>query len=603
MKSSICNYKIYEPDLEMLRRLVQEKQIEECIVYGAGSNGEYFAKCLIAMNVNIKCFIDVQAETKPFFLGKEVFKPENIKNVYCGEYVLVSPNIFSSIIDYIKSIGIKDDKILLPFYVREEVAVDYGYYLDKPSDNIEYCFEDIKCPTVTITSIIYNTPEYLFRRAIESILKQSFRNFYYVIIINGATDNSKGIALEYEKKDSRIKVITLDKNYKWTDKELLSEVANNLKGDYWCQLDGDDYYAEEFLKITVGSGENNKADMVAVRTMAIAADKDFDLMKGNASFDGKDKYWFYHGNPACHAFSQNNIMKEFASGRISGTWWGKLWSMSVVKSYFEYLLDLSDDDRGCFFRLDTAMTYKMLTLCNRVYFSDKVLHFQSYSPGRTTYSKAPVEWLMSLWFVYKDLRDRFFCWYDYDTALKYVRKFLNIFTKWMFARKDILKDIDESPYASIVFENLKELYDDKYFMESVIKRSFEGDVYKSFYQDLINAVGEEDIPEVSNDYLNANTQYRRVIGYGALGNNSFELMSRLRNTRFFPTELWDCNGDNQLIKKPCIDSLDENDLVIIFPTAGKAVSSIKSILNGSKAKVVEHEDISRWLFENASNKS
>lgn len=601
MESSIYNYKIYEPDLELLRRLVKEKQVKECIVYGAGSNGEYFSKCLIAMNVNIKFYIDVQAGSKASFMGKNVYKPEQLQELYSGEYVLISPNIFSSIYDYVRSLGVNEDRILLPFYVREEIAVDYGYNLNSPSENIDYCKEKLSNPAVTITSIIYNTPEYLFRRAIESILKQSFRNFYYVIIINGATDNSKEIALEYEKRDSRIKVIALDINYKWTDVELLNEVFHNLKGKYWCQLDGDDYYAEDFLKITVGIGDLNNADMVAVRTMAIAADNQFDLMKGNASFDGKDKYWFYHGDPACHALSQNNIMKEFANGRISGTWWGKLWSMSVTENYFDFLLNLSDDIRGCFFRLDTAMTYKMLTLCNRVYFSDKVLHFQSYSPGRTTYSKAPVEWLMSLWFVYKDLRDSFFDWYDYDTALKYVRKFLNIFTKWMFARKDILKDIDEVPYAELVRNNLRELYNDRFFMEAVINRSSEGEIYKSFYQDLMDELGEKAVLEEHSDYLNENAQYKRIIGYGALGNNSFGLMVRLRNTRFFPTELWDRNGDNQLIKKPEIDSLTENDLVIIFPTDDKAVCSIKKSLSESAAKVVENKEISRWLFENAGS--
>ena len=244
------------------------------------------------------------------------------------------------------------------------------------------------------------------------------------------------------------------------------------------------------------------------------------------------------------------------------------------------------------------MTYKMLTFCEKVYFSDKVLHYQSYSPGRTTYSKAPVEWLMSLWYAYKDLKSRFFRWYDYDTAKKYTKKFLDVFLPWMVARRGLLEGIEDSPYYETVMENLKELYNDDVFMDTVLEKVEGEATCKEFYKALHDICDtNKGTGKSSGAKLDNHSTYERIIGYGAKGKNAMGLLSRLMNTAYFPTELWDLNGDDKLIKKPDIGSLTENDLLLVFPTNALAVESIKEMMRGCKAKVVYNEQISHWLFE------
>ncbi len=595
MKRNVI-YDIYEPDLEKLCQAVSMLNIDKCIVYGIGGNGSYFSKCLNAMGTKIQFYVDVKAGSNTYFKGKPVISPENLRKQYRGEYIVVSPNIHTSIVEFLKEIGVAKDRIILPFYKRESVPVDYGYHLKEASKDIDYEKSVIISPLVTITSIIYNTEEYLLRRSFESILRQTYRNFVYVIIINGATDRSYEIAKEYEQMDVRVKVIRLVSNYVWTDLKLIKTIRNNLYGKYWCQLDGDDYYSEGFLEYAVKVGEKNKTDMVAVRTMAIAADSEFDLMKKDISFDGKDKFWFYHSDPLCHAFSQNHIMEEFAIGRLSGTWWGKLWDMKVTEQYFDDLIDMNDEIRGCYFRLDTAMTYKMLTLCERVYFSDEVYHFQSFSPGRTSYSKAPTEWLMSLWYVYKDLKLRFFRWYDYDTAMRYTKSFLKIFTKWMFARRGLLDDIELSPYKNMIKHNLQEIYNDDILMSFIIDKSKTDEIYRLFYKRICEICGGTMNQEKIGLHA-GNEKYNRIIGYGAKGKNAGIVIGMLMDTVIFPTELWDRNGDDKLIKKPDPNSLSKDDLVLILPSSALAVSSIKKDLEYCKAKVVEYEELRQWILE------
>jgi glycosyltransferase involved in cell wall biosynthesis len=59
-------------------------------------------------------------------------------------------------------------------------------------------------PRVSVVTPFYNTAEYL-AEAIESVLAQTYDNFEYLLVNNQSTDGSRDIALEYSRKDSRIK--------------------------------------------------------------------------------------------------------------------------------------------------------------------------------------------------------------------------------------------------------------------------------------------------------------------------------------------------------------------------------------------------------------
>jgi len=60
-------------------------------------------------------------------------------------------------------------------------------------------------PLVSILTPVYNGAAYL-RECIESVLTQTYSNYEYIIINNRSTDETLSIALEYAKKDTRIRV-------------------------------------------------------------------------------------------------------------------------------------------------------------------------------------------------------------------------------------------------------------------------------------------------------------------------------------------------------------------------------------------------------------
>jgi glycosyltransferase involved in cell wall biosynthesis len=62
-------------------------------------------------------------------------------------------------------------------------------------------------PAITVLTPIYNNSPYMVQ-GIESILRQTYSNFEYVLVDDGSTDNSLEILREFERKDGRIRILS-----------------------------------------------------------------------------------------------------------------------------------------------------------------------------------------------------------------------------------------------------------------------------------------------------------------------------------------------------------------------------------------------------------
>lgn len=493
-KKNIISYDIYELDLYDLKCKVESLGVEEAIVYGIGNNGFSVYTLFKNLGVKIKYYVDIKAETGvDSYKGLKVISPNDFVGIYKGEYVVLSPSIHESIYRFMKDKGIPEEKLILSFYKTESIHIDYGnHYVAGPSSDIEYCNEKLKVVKGTFFTIAYNTPENLLRRAIESVLRQTMKELKYLIIVNGATDNTLEVVKEYANLDSRISVIDMGENLPWTDVRILSALKDNLEGDYCCQLDSDDYYDEVFLEETVGIGDENKADIVGVRTCLFSADNEFDPMNDGLVYDWHDKFYFNIVHPPCHIIGHPNIMYAYARSKICSTFWGKLYTNSIMRHYLEYIIELPAKDRELYYRLDIAMTYRILTMAERVFYSDKVLHFSQYSKKNSTFTLAPIEWLMSLWYSYKGIKEELYAYYKKGKAKKYSKRFLEIHLLWMVGRKGMLKESDSWKYRDFVIEHFGEMVSDKIFKAILLssKRSYMKEDCREFY-DSVKCLAKE----------------------------------------------------------------------------------------------------------------
>ncbi len=90
-------------------------------------------------------------------------------------------------------------------------------------------------PVISVIMPVYNAAVYL-REAIESVLNQTYRDFEFIIINDGSTDNSEEIIQSYN--DPRIVYLKNEKNSKLI--YTLNRGIDHAKGIYIARMDADD---------------------------------------------------------------------------------------------------------------------------------------------------------------------------------------------------------------------------------------------------------------------------------------------------------------------------------------------------------------------------
>jgi glycosyltransferase involved in cell wall biosynthesis len=113
----------------------------------------------------------------------------------------------------------------------------------------------VKAPLVSVLLPVYNAEKYL-NLAIESILRQSFKDFEFVIIDDKSTDSSKQIIASYATIDSRIKFISNPENQGGC-RTLLAGLSH-CNGTYIVRMDNDDWSFPDRLAKQVRYMESNR---------------------------------------------------------------------------------------------------------------------------------------------------------------------------------------------------------------------------------------------------------------------------------------------------------------------------------------------------------
>ncbi len=121
---------------------------------------------------------------------------------------------------------------------------------------------------ISVIMLTYNR-EALVSRAIESILRQTYADFEFLIVDNGSTDRSGRIADEYARKDSRVQVMHRARGNIGSGRNT---GLNAAQGDYIAFIDDDDWAEPDFLEFLLNLLEGTGADVA----ICGAADKAFD---------------------------------------------------------------------------------------------------------------------------------------------------------------------------------------------------------------------------------------------------------------------------------------------------------------------------------------
>lgn len=172
-------------------------------------------------------------------------------------------------------------------------------------------------PLISVVVPVYNV-EQVLHYCVESILKQTYRNFELLLIDDGSPDKSGEICDGYAEKDERVKVIH-------KENQGVSSARNTgfdkAKGEYIVCVDSDDYvdecYLQDFMDVIA---ECPDAEMV---WCCFSAVKDYDKnIIQNVRYDESGK------------LIKTDISKIMTLHEkwLDASPWTKLYSKKIIKS-------------------------------------------------------------------------------------------------------------------------------------------------------------------------------------------------------------------------------------------------------------------------------
>ncbi len=216
-------------------------------------------------------------------------------------------------------------------------------------------------PTISVIVPVHNIENYIVR-CLESIDRQTFKDFECIIVENASSDRTLEIAAGYIKGKERFKLVSV--------KEPGVSNARNVGlslslSDYIAFIDGDDYVSVDYLESLLAGMAQPDADMAIVPYLYVK-NSDFRGRACGCSFPPAGIYNLGSGG------SSLALDYIFVSGRVC---WGKLLKSSIIK----------DND----VRFDCALRYvedflfvvQYLSCCRNVSFMDKGLYY--YFMGRS----------------------------------------------------------------------------------------------------------------------------------------------------------------------------------------------------------------------------
>lgn len=107
---------------------------------------------------------------------------------------------------------------------------------------------------ISVILPVFNNEKYI-RKAIESVLNQTFKDFELIIVNDGSTDGTLDIIKSFD--DSRIRLISQENRGPGAARNKALEIAG---GDYVMYLDSDDWFSEDAFEIAYNEAKSKNTD-------------------------------------------------------------------------------------------------------------------------------------------------------------------------------------------------------------------------------------------------------------------------------------------------------------------------------------------------------
>lgn len=139
---------------------------------------------------------------------------------------------------------------------------------------------------VGILMSIYNETLYEIKRAINSMLDQTYKDFVFAIVLDNPNRNEvKNYLLDLQRKDNRIKLIFNDINIGLA--LSLNKARDLLNVRYLCRMDADDFSFPNRIEQQIKVFENHNVDLVFSQFYFVDSDGNI-VGEENGFYESKD---------------------------------------------------------------------------------------------------------------------------------------------------------------------------------------------------------------------------------------------------------------------------------------------------------------------------
>lgn len=211
---------------------------------------------------------------------------------------------------------------------------------------------------------VYNTSEYL-RECVESILRQSFRDFELVLLDDGSTDHSGRLCDEFAALDNRVRVI-----HKENEGLMMTRRRGfrEARGDYFICVDSDD-------KLWDNCALEKLHDMIASTGCDLVIYNYIYSAGGGRPERGSDLLPFENG----HVFEGEEKMRLYEKLLTSNNM-NNMWIKCPARHVVDVDVDYSQWKKEICRAEDLFQSYPMLTNAGRIAYMTDPLYFYRWAP-------------------------------------------------------------------------------------------------------------------------------------------------------------------------------------------------------------------------------
>ncbi|GLX77571.1 hypothetical protein tinsulaeT_09110 [Thalassotalea insulae] len=220
---------------------------------------------------------------------------------------------------------------------------------------------------VTVYITTYNRL-ILLRRAVESVLNQTYKSIELLIVDDGSTDGTHEYLNELSRKHKNIKFLINSSNSGacyGRNKAIL-----NASGEYITGLDDDDYFVENRISDFINEWKNKKPSVIALYSSVKKKEKADKYIKCDKKSLVKRNQLFFNNDIGNQVFTKTKIIKS-----INGfdtdmpAWqdlecWIRLLSLGDAQcvNNYSYIVDVSHPHE----RITLQKTNKIQLACNHL---------------------------------------------------------------------------------------------------------------------------------------------------------------------------------------------------------------------------------------------